>query len=141
LDIGSVLSEVQKKEVVERLQILHPQRIFLFGSNASGDAIPGRSDVDPLVVVPDDEESSYAKAVRAYGSLRGMGFPKDIVVRHKRRFDERRLWKSSIEYNAAETGQVLSHVIHGSSASTSCGTWWNCLERRVLSHTPMFSTL
>ena len=102
-----MLSPSQEREIVERLGFLDPLRIFVFGSVASGRAVKGESDVDLCVVVPDDRESNYEKSVRAYKSLRGMRFPKDIVVRHLSEFEKRRLWQSSLEREVAETGRIL----------------------------------
>ncbi len=78
-----ILRAEQSEEIVRRLKDeLSPEEIYLFGSQAKGTAVEGRSDVDLCVVVADDGESSHRKAVRAYRSLRGLGLPKDIIVRH-----------------------------------------------------------
>ena len=105
-----ILQADQSAEIVRRLaEELAPEEIYLFGSQADGTAADGRSDVDLCVVVPDDEESSYRKAVRAYRSLRGLGLPKDILVRHRSRFVERARWTSSVEHEIAKHGRRIYH--------------------------------
>jgi len=67
-------------EIVRRLaDALHPEEIYLFGSQASG-VTDANSDVDILVVVPETDVSHRALARRGRKSLRGMGVPIDLVV-------------------------------------------------------------
>jgi predicted nucleotidyltransferase len=66
--------------MVRRLAAAYePERIYLFGSRARGDAGPD-SDYDLLVVVPDDAAPERRSCRRAYTELIGVGAPKDIVV-------------------------------------------------------------
>ena len=66
-------------EMVRRIvEAVHPLQVILFGSHARGDARPD-SDVDLLVVMPDGSDLRRAWD-EAYGSLSGMGIPKDIVI-------------------------------------------------------------
>jgi len=103
-----ILQAEQSEEIVRRLKDeLSPEEIYLFGSQAKGTAADGRSDVDLCVVVADDSESSHRKAVRAYRSLRGLEFPKDIIVRHRSSFAERAQWTSSVEHEVARHGQRI----------------------------------
>lgn len=103
-----ILQAKQSEEIVRRLTAeLFPEEIYLFGSQAAGTAVDGCSDVDLCVVVPDDDESSYSKSVRAYRSLRGLGLPKDIIVRHRSRFAERARWTSSVEHEVVLNGQHI----------------------------------
>ena len=55
----------------------HPVRIYLFGSEARGDAGPD-SDLDFMVVVPDDTPESTMRAGDIYKIL-SMGIPKDVI--------------------------------------------------------------
>jgi predicted nucleotidyltransferase len=103
-----ILQTEQSEEIVRRLTAeLSPEEIYLFGSQAAGTAVEGRSDVDLCVIVPDDDESSYSKSVRAYQSLRGLGLPKDIIVRHRSRFTERARWTSSVEHEVVLHGRRI----------------------------------
>lgn len=103
-----VLQAEQTAEIVHRLTAaLSPDEIYLFGSQAAGTAVEGLSDVDLCVIVPDDNESSYEKSVRAYRCLRGLGLPKDIIVRHRSRFAERVSWSSTVEHEVAQHGRKI----------------------------------
>ncbi len=60
-------------EVVRRLvEAYRPERIYLLGSKARGDAGPD-SDYDLLVVVPDDAAPERRRSRLAYEVLRGTG--------------------------------------------------------------------
>jgi hypothetical protein len=65
-------------EITRRLvEYCHPERIYLFGSAARGDAGPD-SDLDFCVVLPDDApERAYRPGV--YGALWGVGTAADVV--------------------------------------------------------------
>ena len=105
-----VLQSEQSDEIVRRLKVeLAPEEIYLFGSQAKGTAIEDQSDVDLCIVVADDEEPVYRKTVRAYRSLRGLGLPKDIIVRHRSSFAERTRWTSAVEHEIAQTGRRIYH--------------------------------
>lgn len=103
-----ILDPEQSKNIVDRLRReLNPLKIILFGSQSRGNATSQESDVDLCVVVPDDTEHSYKKAVRAYKSLRGLRIPKDIIVRHQSKFEERSHWLNSLEGEISRTGSLL----------------------------------
>jgi predicted nucleotidyltransferase len=106
-EIIFVLEQKQLSQLVEGLQILNPTRVYLFGSQADGTARQGLSDVDICVVVPDDEEDSYRKSVKAYRSLADFPMPKDIIVRHEGNFRKRSGWQSSIEREVVDHGQLI----------------------------------
>jgi predicted nucleotidyltransferase len=61
------------------IDALSPDRVYLFGSHARGNAGPD-SDFDFLVVVPRSTQSSYERAVEAHRVVRDMVSAKDIVV-------------------------------------------------------------
>lgn len=103
-----ILEPEQSQKIVMQLRSeLDPIRIYLFGSQANGTATVESSDVDLCIVVPDDSEHALKKATRAYRSLRNILLPKDILVRHKTRFDERATWINSVEREVAEQGIIL----------------------------------
>lgn len=102
-----MLEQKQLSQLVEGLQVLNPSRVYLFGSQANGTARQGLSDVDICVVVPDDEEDSYRKSVKAYRSLADFPMPKDIIVRHEGNFRKRSGWQSSIEREVVDHGQLI----------------------------------
>jgi predicted nucleotidyltransferase len=67
-------------EIVRRLvETLQPERIYLFGSRARGEARPD-SDYDLLVVVKERTDEGRDMEQRAYGAMWGLRAPVDIVV-------------------------------------------------------------
>lgn len=67
------------EELVRRIvQGVHPLRIILFGSAATGQMGPN-SDLDVMVVVPDGTHRGRT-AQQIYLHLWGLGFAKDVVV-------------------------------------------------------------
>lgn len=75
-------------EAVHRLvELFQPERIYLFGSQASGDANED-SDYDLMVIVPAAEEPEYRRAQEAYGVLWGVRLPIDVLVWTHDEFEE-----------------------------------------------------
>jgi hypothetical protein len=67
-------------EAVRRLvEALRPERIYLFGSQARGDADED-SDYDLMVVLAEPDGSRYEHEVAAYGALWGVPIATDILV-------------------------------------------------------------
>lgn len=66
--------------IASRLQrALSPERIYLFGSHARGDAGPD-SDLDFLVIVRESSDPRYIRAINARQLVSDIPFPKDIIV-------------------------------------------------------------
>jgi len=66
--------------VVERLVgVYRPERIYLFGSIARGDADED-NDYDLMVLVPDDATPERRGSRLAYQALRGTGIAADVLV-------------------------------------------------------------
>lgn len=86
----------QLREVVRRIVAAYqPQRIYLFGSIARGDANPD-SDYDLLVVVPDDAAPERRRSRLAYEVLRGTGVAADVLVCTQSYFEARRHLRASL---------------------------------------------
>ena len=67
-------------DIVRRLvEAYRPERIYLFGSRARGEAGPN-SDYDILVVIPDDAPENQRRSRLAYEALRGTGVAADVVI-------------------------------------------------------------
>ncbi|MPZ13578.1 MAG: nucleotidyltransferase domain-containing protein [Chloroflexi bacterium] len=67
-------------EIVRRLvAALEPERIYLFESQARGDADPDR-DYDLLVLVDHPTEPRYRLSQRGFRALRGVAAGVDVVV-------------------------------------------------------------
>lgn len=74
-------------EIARRLvEFYNPVRIYLFGSEARGDAGPD-SDLDFLVVVPDDLSPERFHTPGVYSFVSGTGYAKDIVPWRKTDFE------------------------------------------------------
>lgn len=67
------------QEITRRLvEVCHPVRVYLFGSAARGDSGP-ESDLDFLVVVPDDAPREVVQGHVLYRAIRGVPGAVDIV--------------------------------------------------------------
>src|SRR2546426_7227254 len=84
LPAGSALNEIVSRLVTA----FQPDRIYLFGSKARGDA-GFDSDYDLLVVVPDDAPLERRRSRLAYQALRGTGVAADVLVWTRSAFDSR----------------------------------------------------
>ncbi len=94
-------------EIVRRLiEALHPERIYLFGSRARGEAGPD-SDYDLMVVVPHLTEPAYRLAQRAHSVLWGLGTAADILVWSREAFDDRLHLKASLPATILREGTLL----------------------------------
>ena len=96
-------------EVVRRLVAAYrPERIYLFGSHARGESGPD-SDLDFLVIVPDDAPPDRRRSRLAYEALRGTGIAADVLVWPHSYFESRRLVPASLSATVVKEGRLL-HV-------------------------------
>lgn len=101
------MSDPVVDEMVRRLVArLAPERIYLFGSRARGDARPD-SDYDLLVVVPERKGAGRAAEQSAYQVLTGLGVTKDVVVMTRAYFDWARAARASLPATVEREGQLL----------------------------------
>jgi predicted nucleotidyltransferase len=97
------------QEIVNRLVVAYrPERVYLFGSHARGDAGPD-SDFDLLVIVPDDAPPERRRSRLAYEALRGTGVAADVVVWTLGYFERRRQVPASLPAVVDREGRLL-HV-------------------------------
>jgi predicted nucleotidyltransferase len=76
------------RDAVSRLaEAYRPQAIWLFGSQARGDASPD-SDYDLMVIVPDNADRQHRKSELAYRVLRSLGRAFDVTVWRRTAFQE-----------------------------------------------------
>lgn len=94
------------RAVVRLVQGLSPERIYLFGSSARGDAGTG-SDIDLLVLVPASERSSVQLAQAAYQAVGTHVIPMDILVMPVEEFEWRSRSPSSLPSTVLREGKLL----------------------------------
>jgi predicted nucleotidyltransferase len=99
--------DVRLAEIVRRLaEAYQPERIYLFGSKARGDAGPD-SDYDLMVVVPDDAPSERRRSRLAYEVLWGTGLAADVLVSTRSQFESRTHVVASLPATVLREGRLL----------------------------------
>jgi predicted nucleotidyltransferase len=94
-------------EIVRRLiDAYRPERIYLFGSVARGEA-DADSDYDLLLVVPDDAPPARRDSDLAYRALRGIGVATDVLVCTHAYFEVRRHLRASLPGTILREGSLL----------------------------------
>jgi predicted nucleotidyltransferase len=108
-DMGAdqTLDDVRLAEAVRRLRDAYaPERIYLFGFRARGDA--GRdSDYDLLIVVSDDTTPEARGSRLGHQALRGTGIAADVVVCTHDYFEARVHLRASLPGIVAREGRLL----------------------------------
>ena len=94
-------------EVVRRLVAAYaPERIYLFGSVARGEAGPV-SDYDLLVIAPDDAPPERQGSDLAYRALRGTGIAADVLVWKRSAFERRKHVVTSLPATVLREGKLI----------------------------------
>jgi predicted nucleotidyltransferase len=102
-----ILLKPMLAEIIRRLVTAYqPERIYLFGSIARGDAGPD-SDYDLLVIVPDDASPERRRSRLAYEALRGTGTAADVLVCTRSYFEARRHLRASLPGTVLREGRLL----------------------------------
>jgi predicted nucleotidyltransferase len=104
--------QLTKQEVIEEMtrrlvEFYRPVRIYLFGSEARGEAGPD-SDLDFLVVVPDDAPEQMMRSGDVYSRLSGLGMPKDVIPWRQSDFEGRAAYvRASLPATVVREGRLL----------------------------------
>jgi predicted nucleotidyltransferase len=94
-------------ELVRRLIAAYsPERIYLFGSVARGEAGPD-SDYDIMLIVPDDASPERLGSRMAYRALLGTGTAADVVVWPRSSFERRARVAASLPATVSREGVLL----------------------------------
>lgn len=94
-------------EMVQRLvAAFSPERIYLFGSQARGEAGPD-SDYDLLVVVRTSTLPRYRRDRAAFEALLGVGASKDVLVLTHDEFERQRQVVCSLPATVEREGVLL----------------------------------
>src|ERR1035441_6599183 len=93
--------------IIGRLvEIFRPDRIYLFGSAARGDAGPD-SDYDLMIVVPDATPAAMRDTGPAYRALWRLGAAVDLLVWTRAEFDSRLPLRASLPSTVQRQGKLL----------------------------------
>ena len=93
--------------LVRRLvEVYQPERIYLFGSAARGEASQD-SDYDVMVVVPDNAPADRRNSGLAYTALWGLGVAVDVLVWTRSAFEARRHLRASLPGTIVREGRLL----------------------------------
>ena len=88
------------------IQVFQPEVVYVFGSQARGDATSD-SDVDVMLVVRESDEPSYRRAQAAYGVVGLHRTPVEILVWTREEFDRRRPNPATLPATIIQEGKVL----------------------------------
>jgi excisionase family DNA binding protein len=106
-DLATRPSDPVLAEIARRLvRVYAPDRIYLFGSAARGDAGPD-SDYDVLVVVSDDAPAHLLRGRAGHAEIVSLGVAVDVVVRTVSYFDARAHLKASLPGTVLREGTLL----------------------------------
>ena len=97
-----VLNEITQRIV----EVLHPLRIYEFGSWAYGTP-HSDSDLDLMLVFPDNGCRRIDLVCAARQLLRALPFRVDVLVRFRSEFDSRAEWPTTIEATVKHKGRLL----------------------------------
>ena len=100
------IDEGMVAEIVRRiLCVAKPDRIILFGSAATG-LMTRDSDVD-LLILEREPADVRDESVRLHDTLRGLGYPFDVIVMPTERFEETKDVIGGLAYPARKYGKVI----------------------------------
>jgi predicted nucleotidyltransferase len=102
VDVDPLLAEVVRRLV----DVYRPERVYLFGSRARGDA-RADSDYDLLVLLAQSDEPSFRRARRGYHALHGSGIAVDLLVWTMSEFERRLPAKASLPATVSREGRLL----------------------------------
>ena len=95
------------EDIVKRLADgLHPEKIILFGSHAYGEPHEF-SDIDLLIVVSESDEPRYRRARKAYGCLRGLTAPTELIVLTRQEMEQGAKVPTSLASRVIQQGRTL----------------------------------
>lgn len=105
--------------ILERLiEAYQPERIYLFGSKARGDARPD-SDYDIMVLVPESSEPAYRRAKHACEVLRGIATAVDVLVWTQEEFERDVPVVASLPAAIVREGRLLHGLPRDLEGTTS----------------------
>ena len=101
------ISESNIQEAIKRLaDTYQPLTIYLFGSYAWGKP-HAESDLDFMLVVPEDVKPTFELRRQGNRALAGIGFSVDFLFNSAASFNERAEHPSSLEYKIKKEGKIV----------------------------------
>ncbi len=101
------ISTTKIEEAVKRLATTYePLTIYLFGSYAWGEPHE-ESDLDFMLVVPENVEHTFDLRRRGNRALAGIGFSVDFLFNSPTSFNDRANHPSSLEYKIKKEGKIV----------------------------------
>lgn len=94
------------KVVLRLVEDFQPERIYLFGSQARGDATD-ESDYDLLMVVPESNQRTVKRMAEARDSVSGIKIPAEIIVFTKDQFERQASVVTSLSATVIREGRLL----------------------------------
>ena len=105
--MGDELEDPYLAEIVRRLvAALQPERIYLFGSRARGEA-KADSDYDVLVIVSNSDMPQHKREQAAYHHLWGVGVPIDVLVLTTEECERQASVVTSLPATVREEGEIV----------------------------------
>ena len=103
----TAVSSAILEEIVDRLaRGLLPDRIYLFGSQARGQADEG-SDIDLLIVLPDSDLPRHRREALSYDLLWGLATPVDLIVLTQAEFQRGSRVRTSLPSTVRAEGELI----------------------------------
>ena len=100
------IDETLREEIIRRItNVTRPERIILFGSAATG-PMTKDSDID-LLILETNLANPRVERRRVRESLRGLGYPFDIILMTTERFEESKNVIGGMAYPARKYGRVI----------------------------------
>jgi predicted nucleotidyltransferase len=107
MDVPALKKDPILAEIVQRLvKAYQPERIYLFGSKARGDADPD-SDYDLMLVMADPPSPSLERSRRISEALREVGTAADVLIWSREEFDKRLHLRASFPATIVREGKLL----------------------------------
>lgn len=100
------LAGIVSDAVTRLVAAYRPERIYLFGSTARGDAGPD-SDCDLMVVLADQNGVQGRRARTGYEALRGVAVPVELQVMTAREFDRQLRFRASLPSTIVREGRLI----------------------------------
>lgn len=104
------ISNSNIQEAIKRLaETYQPLMIYLFGSYAWGKP-HAESDLDFMLVVPENTEHTFEQRRKGNRALAGIGFSVDFLFNTPSNFNERAEHPSSLEYKIKREGKIVYDI-------------------------------